>query len=220
MTALRTTALCLALSAVLAAWGGATPSTIIYIPSTDTCPEGTVHLDYDTLFTVGQGSDNSTASSIGAVYGVTERLEVGFDYLTNTTNPVVGNAKYRVWNDDRFTVAVGAWLLGDEGTTGANQVYGLASYRCEAGRFAAGFAHGSRATLGADQNQLWLSYDRALDDKWWVGADYVSGGSPMGSLNLGVSYAIADNVSVIVGYDLYNAAGANDTVTVQLDANF
>ncbi|MBM3501675.1 MAG: hypothetical protein FJX74_23730, partial [Armatimonadetes bacterium] len=201
---------------LVAACAAATPSTIIYIPSTDTCPQGTVHLDYDTLFTVGQGADNSNATSIGAVYGLTDRLEIGFDYLTNTTNPILGNAKYKVWNDEQFTVSVGAWLLGDEGTTGANQVYGLASYNSDAGRFALGFAHGSRETLGTDENQLWLSYDKALDAKWWVGADYVSGDSPMGSLNLGVGYAVADNVSMILGYDFYNASGLNDTVTLQV----
>ena len=220
MRALLSTVVCFALLVVAATWVGATPSTIIYIPSTDTCPKGTVHLDYDTLFTVGQGSANSTATSIGAVYGVTDRLEIGFDYLTNTTNPLIGNVKYKAWNDDHIALALGAWLLGDTGSTGANQVYGLASYTCDAGRFAAGFAHGSRSTLGTDENQLWLSYDKALDDKWWLGADYVSGDSPMGSLNLGVGYAVSDNVGMILGYDFCNASGANDTVTLQVDASF
>ncbi|MBM3473637.1 MAG: hypothetical protein FJX75_10245 [Armatimonadetes bacterium] len=220
MRALRILAICVGLPVASTSLVNATPSTIIYIPSTDTLAKGTVHLDYDTLFTVGRGKGNSTAASIGALYGVTDRLEVGLDYLTSTGNPLVGNAKYKVWNDDRFAVAVGAWLLGDEGTTGVNQVYGLASYNCKDGRFAAGFAHGSKTTLGTDEDQFWLSYDKVLNDRWWVGADYVSGDSAMGSLNLGVGYTLADNVSMILGCDLYNASGANDTVTVQLDASF
>jgi hypothetical protein len=74
--------------------------------------------------------------------------------------------------------------------------------------------------LGTGEDQLWLSYDKALNDQWWVGADYVSGSSPMGSLNLGVGYTLADNVSMILGYDFYNAARATDTATVQLDLSF
>jgi hypothetical protein len=111
-------------------------------------------------------------------------------------------------------------MLGDEGTTGVNQVYVLASYAAKVGRFALGYAVGSRRTLGTDQDQVWASYDRALSDKWWVGADYISGDSFMGSLNVGAAYTIADNVSMILGYDFYNAPGAKDTVTAQLDVGF
>jgi len=212
--------LCLTVMVVAASLAGATPSSIVFIPSTDTVPQGTVHLDVDTLFTVGQGSSNTSTTSIGAVYGATDRLEIGLDYVTHTTNPLVGNLKYKAWNNDEFAVAVGAWLLGDSGTTGANQVYALGSYKCDAGRFALGFAHGDEETLGEDNDQLWVSYDRQLNGKWWVGADFVSGHSPMGSLNLGVGCAVADNVGLILGYDFYNASGINDTVTLQLDANF
>jgi predicted porin len=220
MRVLLATAVCLSILVVASSLVEATPSTIIYIPSTDTYPKGTAHMDVDTVFTIGQAGNNTSVTSIGGTYGVTDRLEVGLDYVTDTTNPLIGNAKYKVWNDDRFAIAVGAWLLGDPGTTGANQFYGLASYSADAGRFAIGFGRGSRRTLGTGENQLWLSYDKALNDKWWVGADYVSGSSPMGSLNLGVGYTLADNVSMILGYDFYNAAGPTDTATVQLDVNF
>lgn len=197
----------------------ATPSSIIVIPSTDTVDKGTLHLDLDTLFTVGQGADNSSTLSIGATYGVTDDLEIGFDYLSDTADPLIANVKYQVYEDDRLSVALGGWLLGDAGTTGGNQVYGLVSHTGGAGRFAVGYASGSRSTFGRDQNQLWLSYDRDLGDRWWVGADYISGDSSLGGLNLGVGYSFADNGGLIVGYDIYNDNSLDNTLTVQVDVD-
>jgi hypothetical protein len=208
-----------ALSALLtsSAVAHATPSSIIIIPSTDTVGKGTVHVDLDTLFTVGQGADNSSALSIGATYGLTDDLEVGFDYLSDTGDPLVGNIKYQAYQDGRVTVALGGWLLGNAGTSGANQVYGLVSHDSSAGRFAVGYASGSRSTFGQDQDQLWLSYDKAIDDRWWVGADYISGDSPIGGLNFGVGYSFAENGGLIVGYSIYNSDTSDNTVTVQVD---
>ena len=202
-----------------AATVGATPSSIIIIPSTDTVEKGTVHLDLDTLFTVGQGANNSSALSIGATYGLTDDLEVGFDYLSDTGDPLVGNLKYQVYKDQGIAVALGGWLLGHTGTTGANQIYGLLSYSCDAGRFAVGYASGSESTFGQDGNQLWLSYDKALDDQWWVGADYVSGDSYIGGLSFGVGYSFAENAGLILGYSLYNNNAVDNTVTAQVDVN-
>ena len=198
---------------------GATPSSIILIPSTDVVDEGVVHMDLDTLFTVSQGGGNASALSIGATYGVFEDVEVGFDWLSDTTNPLVGNIKWQPYSNDEIAIAIGAWLCGDNTSSGANQFYGLVSYDSDIGRFAAGGAFGSKTNLGMDENQLWLSYDKALDDEWWVGADYVSGDSWLGSLNVGVGYAVADNAGLILGYNSYNAGGPG-TLTMQVDANF
>lgn len=199
---------------------GATPSSIILIPSTDTLARGVAHVDVDTVFTVGQGAANASAVSVGATCGVTDRLEVGFDWLSDTTNPLVGNVKWVPYSNESVNIALGAWLLGNAGSSGANQVYALVSCDTHAGRFAVGGAFGSKATLGTDEDQLWVSYDRALGEKWWAGADYISGDSPLGSLNVGVGYTVSGNTGVIVGYDAYNASGSRDTVTVQVDINF
>ena len=205
---------------LVAATAYATPSSIILIPSTDTVEEGAVHMDLDTLFTVGQGAGNSSALSIGATYGVTEDLEVGFDWLSDTSTPVVGNVKWRPWSNDEWSVVVGAWLLGDASTSGSNQVYGLVSHDCSAGRFAVGYATGSTQALAPDESQFWFSYDKTLNDDWWLGADYVSGDSWLGSANVGVGYAVSDNVGLILGYNHYNAAGTDDTLTMQVDVSF
>ncbi len=202
-----------------AATAGATPSTIISIPSTDTFPKGTFFLDYDTLFTTGQ-AHNTTAMDFGLGYGITDRWEIGVDYLTNTGHPLTFNTKYRVYDHSGFAVAVGAWMLGDSGSTGGNQYYGLASYKSSAGRFAVGGGIGDQATFGPDHNQLWASWDKQLAKKWWAGVDYISGQSFAGSTNLGVAYTFADNTSIIFGYDFYNNSAFPDTVTVQLDLGF
>jgi hypothetical protein len=197
----------------------ATPSSIIIIPSTDTVGRGTVHLDLDTLFTVGEGAKNNSTLSLGATYGVTDDLEVGFDYLSDTSDPLIANVKYQVYEDDRVTVALGGWLLGDAATTGGNQVYGLVSYDSDAGRFAVGYASGSRSTFGRDQDQLWLSYDRELGDRWWLGADYVSGESFLGGFSFGAGYSVAENAGLIVGYSIYNDSALDNILTVQVDVD-
>ncbi len=220
MRSLARIAMLLGAAVIVATVAGATPSTIITIPSTDTIAKNTFHIDYDTLFTVGQGKSNTTAMDFGLGYGITDRWEIGLDYLTNTSNPVIGHTKYRVYDKGGFAVALGAWLLGDSGTTGGNQFYGLASYKTQVGRFAVGGAFGDRATFGRDHNQLWLSWDKQLAKKWWAGVDYVSGDSFLGATNFGVSYAFADNVSMILGYDLYNSSAFKDTATVQMDVSF
>ncbi len=198
---------------------GATPASIIQIPSTDTIAKDTFHLDYDTLFTVGEGTHNTTGMDFGVGYGITDRWEIGLDYLTNTGHPLTFHTKYRVYDHSGLAVAVGAWMLGDSGTTGGNEYYGLASYKTKVGRFAAAGGFGDQATFGQDHNQLWLSYDKSFGKRWWVGADYVSGKSFLGAKNVGVGYNFASNADLILGYDIYNSSALNNTVTVQLDVN-
>jgi hypothetical protein len=198
---------------------GATPSTIVFIPSTDTVAKGTAHLDYDTYFTVGQGKNNATTMDFGVGYGITDRWEMGVDYFTGTPDPVCFHTKYRVYDRKGLKIALGAQLVGHRGTTGADQLYGLGSYDTRIGRFAAGYAFGDRKTLGPDHDQLWLSWDKALTDRWWAGVDYASGTSSLGALSLGVGYSFAKNAGLILGYDAYNSGALRDAVTLQLDVN-
>ena len=70
-----------------------------------------------------------------------------------------------------------------------------------------------------------LSWDRTLTEispKLWAAVDYQGGDSALGALSFGLSWAFADNVAVIVGYDIYNneKVAGKDTVTTQLDINF
>jgi uncharacterized protein with beta-barrel porin domain len=61
-----------------------------------------------------------------------------------------------------------------------------------------------------------------ISDKLWAAVDYQGGNNSFGALSFGVSWAFSPNVSVIVGYDIFNerkVAGKN-TFTTQLDVNF
>jgi hypothetical protein len=76
-----------------------------------------------------------------------------------------------------------------------------------------------------NNNGLLAAWDRTLpeiSDKLWVGIDYQGGKNGFGAANIGVSWAFAKNVSVILGYDIYNnrARAGQNTATVQVDINF
>ena len=104
------------------------------------------------------------------------------------------------------------------------------------GRLSAGYFVGNKKVLvkdtldsngnfESDEKGVLLSWDRTMteiSDKLWVAVDYQGSKSVMGALSFGASWAFAKNVSVLLGYDIYNkkATGGQDTVTLQLDINF
>ena len=77
----------------------------------------------------------------------------------------------------------------------------------------------------SDEKGVLLSWDRTMteiSDKLWLAVDYQGSKSALGALSFGASWAFAKNVSVILGYDVYNnkkVAGQN-TATIQVDINF
>jgi hypothetical protein len=223
----------------------ATPSTQIWIPSTDIQAFGTGHLGIDNYIrTTNNGGPNTY--DIGLTAGVLPfekiQMEVGIDYLETGTgsdadkNPLYFNGKLGTPEDSMFkyspALAVGIYNVGTKaGVTGQNIVYGLAARTLPIiGRISAGGYHGSKSVLvdenGTSANDgLLLSWDRTMSeisDKLWVAVDYQSGNSFMGATSFGVSWAFSKNVSVIVGYDIYNNVntGGKNTVTTQLDINF
>jgi len=68
------------------------------------------------------------------------------------------------------------------------------------------------------------SLDKQFTSKVWGAVDYQSGENFLGAVSIGFSYAFADNVSVLVGYDIFNEkkvqAAPENTFTTQLDINF
>lgn len=202
----------------------ATPSTLIWIPSTDIQPDRTWHLGIDNYFTPTDGFRSAT--DIGPEYGFAKgRAEAGIDYLGGTDSPFYLNAKYLLLceTENHPALAIGAFNFGFErDVTDFNMLYALGSKTCGPVRLTAGYCHGNKDALGVDPNMLLAGIDGYLtkDKKWWGAVDYQSGNNAFGAFNFGVSYAFAPNVSVIVGYDMYNATGADDTVTTQLDINF
>ena len=252
----------------------ATPSTQIWIPSTDIQPYKTVHLNFDSYIRTGKepssnvgyfgipdGGNLPPLYDFGPTVGILPyekiQAEVGFDLIYGGANtpagldkyPIYGNFKIGMPEDNTWipAVAVGMYGIGTKSGdvnngvytktgTNADIYYGLVAKTLPVvGRFSLGWyglnkkasvagVYDRNGTKG-DDNGLLASWDRTLSeisDKLWVAIDYQGGKNAYGATSFGVSWAFAKNVSVILGYDIYNnkdRAGEN-TATLQVDINF
>ncbi len=204
----------------------ATPSTLIWIPSTDIQPDKVTHITYDNYVTPGSSVPN--IGVYGLTYGVGNKIELGFDYITNVQKPWVFNAKALLADEKENMprVVVGAYNVAlDNGSDALpnplaqDLIYLLTSKTFNGTRFHIGYAWGRKKALLTDQNMLLLGIDRTLNDKWWIGADYQGGKSALGTFNIGTSYKFATNASLLLGYDWYNDSAIKDTITIQLDVD-
>ena len=226
----------LAMTLIAAATGTAlaTPSTQIWIPSTDVQAYKTVHLGIDNYIRTSKNGVASNTFDGGITVGVLPfeklQLEVGGDYMeTGTSSPADSspfyfNAKLGTPEDSLFkgspALAAGGYNWGTKlGVTTQNISYVLAAKTLPAfgavpslGRISAGYYHGSGKVLvdregKAANDGVLLSWDRTMSeisDKLWMAVDYQSGNSAVGALNFGISWAFSKNVSLIVAYDIYN----------------
>lgn len=238
----------MALVVAAAAVAMATPSTQIWIPSTDIQGFKSVHLGIDNYIRAERAGDDANSRphvyDIGLTTGVLPfekiQMEAGFDLITNGTSaddhPLSFNAKLGSPEGALFdgspALAGGGYLFGTEkDVTDVNVVYALVAKTLPViGRLSAGYYVGNDELLldanGEEDNDgVLLSWDRTLpeiSDKLWAAVDYQGGDNALGALSFGVSYAFAPNVSVIFGYDIYNEnlTGGEDTFTTQLDINF
>ncbi len=250
----------IALSILTATCGAAlaTPSTQIWIPSTDIQPFKTIHLNFDSYIRLSK-HDGNTANviDVGPTFGILPfekiQAEIGFDYIDSgtssgaDTHPFYLNAKVGTPEDSLFkyspAIAVGIYNVGTKfhksdaaapnpgDMTKQDIVYGLVARTLPVvGRITAGGYHGSASVLtdenGKSANDgVMLSWDRTMteiSDKLWMAVDYMSGKNMNGALNFGVSWAFSKNVSVILGYDIYNntKTGGKNTITTQVDINY
>ncbi len=224
----------------------ATPSTQIWIPSTDVQKYKSVHLNADNYVAAEKetnGNWKAPVFVIGPTVGVLPyekiQAEAGFDVikagLSADNYPVYLHAKAGTPEGSLFggspAFALGGYNFGlKRDVTDQNIIYGLtAKNLAKLGRLSAGYYSGNKKVLvdehGAKANTgLLLSWDRTLgeiSDKLWAAVDYQGGNSALGALSFGVSWAFAPNTSVIFGYDVYNNAkiAGKGTFTVQLDIN-
>ncbi len=236
--------LTLAMTLTMAATGMAmaTPATQIWIPSTDVRDFKQVHLDIDNYVRTST-TKGVNAYDLGLGVGVLPfeklKMDIGVDYIvygddTYDAHPVYFNAKLGTPENSLFSgspaLAVGGYGIGTEkNLTNQNVIYGLAAKTLPVvGRISAGYYNGNGDVLvNADGNKdndgLLLSWDRTISeisDKLWAAVDYQSGKTSLGALSFGVAWSFTPTVSVIAGYDIYNAKGAADTFTTQLDINF
>jgi hypothetical protein len=186
---IRILALAAGLAGATGAW--ATPSTQIWIPSTDIQPFGVVHLNVDTYIRSEKNDDGQFSAPltvIGPTMGVLPfdavQAEVGFDLMYNGSEadsyPFYGNAKvataegsFASWSP---AIAVGGYNFGTkygdarkgEVATSLNIVYGLVAKTVPVlGRLSAGYFVGNKKVLidehgDSDEKGVLLSWDRTL----------------------------------------------------------
>lgn len=234
------------LATVLRGAAGATPSTQIWIPSTDVQPYKTLHFGSDAYLRTKSNPDGSRTPpmvDLGLTGGVLPfgkvQAEIGIDVMASGTaadkNPLYFNGKIGTPEGSLFTgspaIAAGGYNFGTKhGVTNFNVVYGLAAKTLPvAGRLSAGWFAGNDRLLAdrdgrPDEKGVLLSWDRTLaeiSDRLWAAVDYQGSDSALGALSFGLSWAFAKNVSVIFGVDITNekATGGENTFTVQVDVN-
>ena len=244
MKGLKVLAIALMIVVMGAGIAAATPSTQIWIPSTDIQPYKKVHFGMDTYIkseSNGDGTTEATLTNIGLTVGVLPyqkiQAEIGVDYRDingEHTSPLYFNAKVATPEDSLFknspAIAVGGYDFGTkEDVSDYNLLYGLVAKTFgKLGRVSAGYYTGNDKLLvkldgTKDESGVLLSWDRTISeisDKLWAAVDYQGAENGYGALSFGVAWKFAPNVGVILGYDIYNESEYEPTVTLQLDADF
>jgi len=221
---------------LIAQKAAATPSTQIWIPSTDIQAKGTYHLGIDNYFTAGTDNTWSMPTDVGLEYGVAKGWEVGFDLLGASRKPFYFNFKYGIPEKGSLPAfAAGSCFMGTSrkgaSRTDIDMYYALVAKTIPgvSARLSLGGYVGNGKLLvdtngDRERTGILASIDKQFTKKIWGAVDYQGGENSLGAASIGVSYAFADNVSLLVGYDFFNEkklqpAPAN-TFTTQLDINF
>ena len=212
-----------------------------------------MHLGLDNFLRTSKVNGNRGAgiTDIGFITGILpfEKFqgEVGIDYLYMGDNvyddhPIYFNAKIGFPEDALFknspAIALGGYNIGlEKDLTNYNIFYGVIAKTIPfVGRLTAGYYIGNEKilvdeTLQKANNGILLSWDRTMteiSDKLWLGVDYQGGKNYLGALSFGASWSFSKNVSLIIGYDIWNNKNVNyntnnqnvNTFTAQIDINF
>lgn len=196
--------LCLLTTQVYAA------TTFIWNPSPDIQPTHTQYIG------VGSFAGGKTAETYsGITSGVYKNIEIGVDIFGGTLYPFLFNAKYGVSETaKRPAYAVGMCGLGTKhNVTDSNIVYALVArtfqpvcrvtlggyFGCNEALFIDGETEGNTEREGAI-----IVLDKRVTKKMTVSTEYASGNNFYGSWTAGMSYAVAQNVVLILGYVKYN----------------
>lgn len=243
MSTARLFILVIIVSSVIDSLAFATPSTQIWIPSTDIQPYKKVHFGLDTYIkTASQdGFTEPTVTNLGLTVGVLPfekfQMEVGLDYRDvggSHTYPLLFNAKIGTPEDALFNyspaIAIGGYDFGTKkDISDYNIVYALIAKTIgKLGRLSAGYYTGNDNLLldingDKDHHGLLLSWDRTISeisDKLWLAVDYQGGKNSYGALSFGAAWKFAPNVGMILGYDIYNESFYKPTATIQVDIDF
>jgi hypothetical protein len=243
----------------------ATPTTLIWAPSTDIQPYGKIHLNVDNYTPVKSRDHKDNQLYVQQVYGPTFSLlsnkpednllgklwspmgkiiaETGFDYKKGFGPvldkwPVYFHFKLGVPEDAYFkympAFAIGTYDMGYKHNYTNNNVWYLRGAKTisigkfNLGRFSAGYFNGNGRLL-RDKDGLRdnagpvLAWERTMteiSDRLWLCVDYQGTQSAYGALNYGFAWKFTNNISAIIGYDIYNNPNSKSTVTFQLDIDF
>jgi hypothetical protein len=218
----------------------ATPSTQIWIPSTDAQKFFNPHLGWDVYAGQdGTGMISNGGLTIGILPFEKLGMEVGVDFRDlsgDHVHPLYFNAKLGIPEDALFrfmpAAAIGLYDLGPvKGVNNYSLLYGLlAKTLWRLGRLSVGGYYSlGESTLMHDKKGnmerggVLLSWDRTLSeisDRLWCAVDFQSGTNGYGAVSTGVSWLFAPNTGVIVGYNYYlNTEALPGTITLQFDLN-
>jgi hypothetical protein len=227
----------------------ATPSSTFWTPATtEVQPFGKWHVTYDSYFTVGRtGTKKSDLpTDLGLTVGVLPfqklNMEVGFDLLEPTDDPLFFNAKLGTPEGSLFAgspaLNVGIFNIGTRaGVTDYDIVDFLVgkTLPLDLGRLFAGAYVGSHTLRSADgdvENVGWMiGYDKGFwsvkqGDKEFkrfvVAADYASGENAIGGGGAGLYVYFTPDIDLLMGPVWFNDARLNGDLkwTIQLDINF
>ncbi|MEE8429969.1 MAG: hypothetical protein V3S16_01850 [Candidatus Desulfatibia sp.] len=240
----------LLLYAFLSTTAGATPSSLIRIPSVDVQPYGTVHLgiDINTAMYKPRGADSTGNANVaddyeeptdfGLTFGMLDtgifQVEFGFDIREPTDEPVYVNFKVAIPEgaiaNQMPGFAIGGYSFGTDVDTNYNIFYiETAKTFSFMGRFTFGYFGGNTEHLRnindeADHHGMLFGFDRRLpevNERLWFGIDYQQTFSEYGAWSLGVSWAFSENAALVIGFIRYNDERMNrDKMTWQIDFDF
>ena len=230
----------------------ATPSTTFWTPcTTDVQPYGVWHVTYDSYFTVGRKGDKAGdfPTDVGLTVGVLPyeklNMEVGFDLLEPTEDPLFFNAKLGTPEGALFDDAP-AFNLGifNVGTKKDSTDFHIVDFLVgktlpsNLGRLFLGVYIGATDTLettatggdgdnsgfmiGWDKGFLPVKDEQGEFNRFVFAADYASGENAIGGGGVGLYTYFTRNVSILTGPVWFNDKELNGDIkwTIQLDINF
>lgn len=230
MRSIAVATLAVVLGAVAPAW--ATPSTQIWIPSTDTQQFATLHLNYDVYARPERIPMLVLGPTVGVLPWKAVQAEVGFDLMFQGNSaldayPIYFHGKLGTPEDALFhgqpALAVGVYNVGVRRASDVNTMQNvgyaeLARTLPYVGRLSVGYYLGNAAVLrvpvaasleGAtrpDNRGFLASWDRKMpeiSEKLWLAVDYQQGENALGAINGGFAWSFTKDISLLVGYDHY-----------------
>lgn len=220
----------------------ATPSTTYWTTCTgDIQPYGKFHITYDNYTTVGRKKTekgslaNTYGLTVGVLPGEKFKMEIGFDVIEPTDNPLFFNAKAGTPENALFegspALNFGIWNVGTKSNVTDYNILHLNASKTlplNLGRLHLGAYKGNDKVLkdaagNKEDDGFMVGYDKFIyKDKVMLAADYASGKNAIGGGGVGLYYFFTPDISLLSGPVWFNDQSLNGNMkwTMQLDINF